>query len=284
MKNVSPALLALLNSGTNFQQADLWTITLSGGTVVRWSGADVALSYSGQNFLLGPMIQRTSISEKIGLEAVSMDVTIFGDDDDTINGVPVIQFIAQKGFDGALVSLERAFFPSWGDPVTGTILRFSGKVTSVDEVKGNSAKITVSSWLILLDVSMPADLYQASCLHTVYDSGCGLNAASWSASGQVASTSTTNSVVGNLTMTVDDYAQGRLVFTTGANAGVQRGVKSNTTSALSLVAPLPYVPAVGDQYTIYKGCDRTRTTCQNKFNNLLNYDGTDFVPVPEASL
>lgn len=284
MKNVSPALLALLNSGYNFQQADLWTITLSGGNIIRWSGADVALSYAGQSYALGPLIERTHISEKIGLEAVSMDVTIYGNDGDTINGVPVIQFIAQRGFDGALVSLERAFFPNWGDPITGTVLRFSGKVTSVDEVKGNSAKITVASWLILLDVSMPTDLYQASCLHTVYDSGCGLNAASWSASGQVASTSTVSSVVGDLSMTVDDYAQGRILFTSGANAGLQRGVKSNTSSTLSLVAPLPYVPAIGDQYTIYKGCDRTRTTCKNKFNNLLNYNGTDFVPVPEASL
>lgn len=284
MKNASAPLIALLNSGYDFQQADLWTITLSGGSVIRWSGADVPLSWGGQTFSLGPLIQRTTISEKIGLEAVSMEITISGDDDDTVNGVPVIQFIAQRGFDGALVKLERAFFPNWGDPITGAIVRFSGKVTSVNEVRGNSAKITVSSWLILLDVSMPANLYQASCLNTVYDTGCKLNASSWSTTGTVSTSGSATSVTTGLSMVADDYAQGKIVFSTGANAGVQRGVKSNSTNTLTLVSPLPYAPAIGDQFVVYKGCDRTRSTCLNKFNNLLNYGGTDFVPVPEASL
>lgn len=284
MKNASPALIALLNSGTDFQQADLWTITLSGGTVIRWSGADVSLVANTHTFALGPLIERTSITEKTGLEAVTMDVVISGSDSDTINGVPVVQFIAQRGFDGALIKLERAFFPAWGNAVTGTINRFSGRVTSVGEIKGNSARVTVSSWLILLDTMMPSDLYQASCLHTVYSSGCGVNPASFSVTGTVGSGSTVTSIVSGLTMTTNDYAQGRIVFTTGANAGLQRGVKSNTTNTFTTVSPFPYVPASGDQFTAYKGCDRTRTTCLSKFNNLLNYKGTDFVPVPEASL
>lgn len=284
MKQASPALIALLNSGTDFQQADLWTITLSGGTVIRWSGADKALIANSQTFALGPLIERTTIEEKIGLEAVSMDVTITGDSNDTINGVPVIQFIAQRGLDGAVVKLERAFFPTWSDPVTGTILRFGGKVTSVNDIKGESAQVTVSSWLMLLDTMMPTDLYQASCLHTVYNSGCGLNPADFDASGSATSGSTTTLINSGLSMTANDYAQGRIIFTSGANAGVQRGVKSNTTSGITVVSPFPFAPAVGDTFTVFKGCDRTRGTCLTKFNNLLNYKGTDFVPVPEASL
>lgn len=284
MKQASPALIALLNSGDNFQQADLWTITLSGGSIIRWSGADKPLAANGYTYALGPLIERTTISEKIGLEAVSMDIVVTGDDSDTINGVPVIQFIAQRGFDGALVKLERAFFPTWNDPVTGTILRFSGRVTSVSDVKGESAQITVSSWLMLLDTMMPSDLYQASCLHTVYDSGCGLNPSSFSANGAITSSGTTTSFNVGLTMTTNDYAQGRIVFNSGANAGLQRGVKSNTSNNIVAVAPFPHAPAPGDSFTVYKGCDRTRSTCKNKFNNLLNYKGTDFVPVPEASL
>lgn len=284
MKHASPALIALLNSGTDFQQADLWTITLSGGSVIRWCGADTSIAANGYTYSLGPLIERTTISEKTGLEAVSMDVTITGDSTDLINGVPVIQFISQRGFDGALVKLERAFFPSWGDPVTGTILRFSGKVTSVNEVKGESAQITVSSWLMLLDTMMPSDLYQASCLHTVYDSGCTLNPSSFAATGTASAGGSTTAFNVSVSMTANDYAQGRIVFNSGANAGLQRGIKSNTSSGITVVAPFPYIPAAGDSFTIYKGCDRTMGTCKNKFNNLVNYKGTDFVPVPEASL
>ena len=56
MKAASPALIALLNSGADFQMVDLWTITLVGGAVLRWSGGDVPIVSGGHTYALGPMI------------------------------------------------------------------------------------------------------------------------------------------------------------------------------------------------------------------------------------
>ena len=53
MKASSPALLSLLNSGADFQMVDLWTITLTGGAVVRWSGGDVPIVSGGHIFWWG---------------------------------------------------------------------------------------------------------------------------------------------------------------------------------------------------------------------------------------
>jgi hypothetical protein len=59
MKTASPALLALLASG-QFCYAELFTLTLANGTVLRWTGADTALVYGGHAFTPWPL-QRGSV-------------------------------------------------------------------------------------------------------------------------------------------------------------------------------------------------------------------------------
>lgn len=124
MKAASPALITLLNSGADFQMVDLWTITLVGGAVIRWSGGDVPIVSGGHVYALGPMIERQDISEKIGLDVTTVDMAITADPADLINGVPIIPFIRGHGFDGANVWLDRAFLTDWSLPVVGTVLRF----------------------------------------------------------------------------------------------------------------------------------------------------------------
>ena len=34
----------------------------------------------------------------------------------------------------------------------------------------------------------------------------------------------------------------------------------------------------GDAFTVYPGCDKTRNTCLNKFNNLLRFRGFPYTP------
>jgi uncharacterized phage protein (TIGR02218 family) len=286
MKSASPALIALLNSG-EFVRADLWTLTLNGGSVIHWSGAEIPLSYGGQTWALGPAIDRGQISEKRGVEVATLDMTITANEDDLINGVPVVQFIARRGFDGANVRLDRAFAPSWQDPVTGIVLRFSGRVTSTPACSGNQAQITISSWAILFNVQMPANLYQAACLHTVYDSGCALDPAAFQSTGAVAaSPAASQAGFGSaLTGNANRWSQGRVLFTSGANDGISVAVKSNDGSGnFSLVQPLPAAPAAGDTFTAFPGCDLTQGTCQTKFNNLVRFKGTPYVPVPETAL
>jgi uncharacterized phage protein (TIGR02218 family) len=285
VKSASPALVTLLNSGADFQMADLWTLTLSGGSVLRWSGADVPLTANGNTYALGPAIDRGAVSEKIGLEVGTLTMTITANGDDRINGTPIIPFIAKRGLDGANVRLERAFLPDWDSPVTGTLLRFAGRVTSVGEIAGSSVELTISSWMILLNVNMPPNLYQSACLHTVYDSGCGLNPASFAASSGASGTGSQTGFGSGITGHAGDYAQGRIVFTSGANAGIARAVKSNDAAGnFSLISPLPATPAAGDAFTAYKGCDLTMGTCSSRFNNLGRFKGTPFVPQPETSL
>lgn len=291
MKSASGPLITLLNSGADSQMADLWTFTLVDGTVIRWSGADVPLTANGHTFARGPLIDRDTVTEKIGLEVATMDVSISADSSDLIGSTPVIQFIAGRGLDGAQVRLDRAFLPNWTSAVTGTVLRFSGRVTSVSEISGSTAKVTISAWTILLNVSMPPHLYQSACVHNVYDAGCTLNPASFSSTGTVQAgvagppdtRPTQTTWLSNLTLVPDKFSIGRLTFTSGANNGLKRSIRTNASDGtFEIINPLPVKPSAGDTFVAVQGCDRTSATCSGKFSNLANFKGTEFVPTPET--
>lgn len=286
MRSASPALAALLSSGDDFEQADLWRIVLSGGQVIRWTSADIDLESDGEVFVAGPVLTRSSIADRTGLETSTLELMIDCDETDEINGVQLLRFISQRGLDGATVQLRRAFLPRWGDPVTGTLLRFAGRVTSVGDIAGNHASVTISSWTILLNVNYPPDLYQVPCLNTVYDAGCGLDPAEWRVSGAVVSgTRTERQFPTTLSVAAGWLAQGTITFTSGPNAGISRSVRASAgDGTITLVQSLPSPPEVGDTFTALPGCDLVRGTCLVKFNNLLRHRGFPFVPTPETAL
>jgi uncharacterized phage protein (TIGR02218 family) len=283
MKTVSTAVLDLLQTG-EYVAADLYTITLNGGSVVRWTSHDQSVSWAGQVFTKMPL-SRGTIGEKTGTDVSTLQVTLYGNSTDLINGVPVIPFIAQHGFDGASLKLERVYGDSWASTSTlaGTIIRFAGKITSIDSIQGGAATFTVSSWMVLLNTNMPRNVYQAACQHSLYDAGCTLNPASFSASGHTTSAGGTVTFPTNLTPTANDYALGRIVFTSGPNNGLTRAVKSNDGSGnFTLMLALPNPVGSADNFTVYKGCDLTMATCSGKFSNLVNFKAEPFTPPPRT--
>lgn len=284
MKAATGPLISLLGSG-QFVRADLWTLTLNGGGVVRWTSHDGPLSFGGNTFALGPMITRGTISEKVGVEVATLDLTINANADDLINGTALIPFIAKRGLDGATLKLERAYAPDWSHSILGTVIRFAGKITSIGSITGMTVSLTVSSWLVLLNSNMPRNQCQAGCLRTLYDAGCGVNPVTYSNTGTVTVAGTQGFTASGLSATNGYYSQGRIVFLTGANAGISRTVKTSLgNGAITLIQPLPANAAIGDTFTAYAGCDLALATCIAKFSNRARFKGTPFVPVTTTSL
>lgn len=60
-------------------------------------------------------------------------------------------------------------------------------------------------------------------------------------------------------------------------------IKLADATGLTLTFPLPALPAPGDTFTAYQGCDYTLATCRSKFANEANFRGFPFVPAPEAA-
>ena len=287
MRAASPALVAFLATiraqrDAAVLMADCYTFTLRTGAVLTYTNADVPVVMGGATFLANSlMIDGLQYKCAAGLDVDKQKITVLARTTDTIGGIPFLQAIRNGVLDGCEVQRDRAFLTAWGTAPVGSVTLFKGRVSTVDSVGRTTAQITVASDLVLLDIDMPRNLYQPTCNHVLFDSGCSLVKNAWGSAGAVGSGAT--ALIVPWAASSSAFAQGTITFTSGANTGVTANIKSATASALTLSYPLPNVPAAGDGFTAYQGCDHTLATCQAKFNNSGNFRGFPFVPVPETA-
>lgn len=285
MRTASPELQALLASSNQFVMADLYTLTLLGGAVLRYTTTDIDITYGGNTWSAnGPRIERGRMRLVLGVEVDTLDVTIYPSASDLIAGQPFARAAVFGALDGARLRLDRAFLPAWGQPVAGTVLLFEGRLSTIPGTR-TAIRCKVTSDLELLNVPMPPNVYQPPCGHSVYDSGCGLLRAAFTVSGTVTAADTEQAFGTDLAAAADYYALGVLGFTSGANAGLRRTVKAHAAGGdIALLLPLPSAPQAGDTFTVYPGCDKTMSTCDGKFSNLGRFRGMPFIPEPETAL
>lgn len=288
MKSASTTLLDYINTvrgqiDAPLATANCYLITLTTGTALAWTDVDTAVTFNGTTYsATGPLIQGLKYKAGVGLEVDKQQVTISARPTDLISGVQALQAIREGAFDGATVQRYRVFLNSPGGTVIDGVMLFQGRVSTVDSVGRTSAQITVASDLIILDYDMPRNLYQPTCNHVLYDSGCTVVAATYAQNGTVGSGSTATLI--NYASAAAQHAQGKIVFTSGANANLTATVKSAIVgTSFKLMYPLPETAAAGDAFTVYFGCDHTSATCSARFNNLINFRGFPFVPPPQIA-
>lgn len=86
--------------------------------------------------------------------------------------------------------------------------------------------------------------------------------------------------------TADTFGAGKILFTTGANAGLKAiEIKSHTSGGwLETQEPFYYLPAAGDGYSMTRGCRKRLADCQARwngsatFNNVENFGGFPTIP------
>lgn len=289
MKAASIALVNLLNTArlqpdATLAFAECFTFTLSTGVAYAWTSADFPLTYNGFTYSAsGPLVQGLKYRASVGLEVDKQQITIAARPTDFINGAPFLVALRDGAFDGANVQRDRVFLSSPGGAVVGGVTLFKGRVSTVDQVGRTSATLTIASDLVILDYDMPRNLFSPTCVHTLYDSGCGVIRGTFAANGTAGVGSTAISIV--FPGSLGQHAQGSIVFSSGANANVRATVKAVVAGALlNLIYPLPFAPSVGDAFTVYAGCDHTQNTCGSRFANLANFRGFPYVPPPQMAV
>ena len=297
MKSASPELIAFLNTSQQMTVVDLYTFSIlkhryevEGSGLqnyyvdYRFNTWDQDVTVDGNTFSsAGALIDRDRVRSVLGVEVDTLLLRANASEDMTIDGWPFMQACARGTLDGARVRLDRAFLN--GTSLIGTVNMFSGRVATLKTGR-TQAEITVNSDLELLNVKIPRNLYQPSCQHTLYGSGCNAQRGGFAALGVVTDDGVTPTVgsfqVASANMANGYYDLGALIFVSGNQQGTMRTVKSWNNGVATLVNPLPFVPQAGDQVVLYPGCDKTQSTCASKFNNADNFRGFPFVPVPET--
>lgn len=287
------ATAAMLNSRVQPETLDLWKLTLNGGEVVYWHGgprdrgplstysftaaAGLPTRANGA-YIAGPLINRGKLVAKLGTEVATVEMKIMAGPQDTINGTPLMPFILGRGFDGATLELFKAYLPTWRSPITGLVVNFAGRVTSIRDVARQSCTVTISSWLVLLGPNMGPDVYQAGCRNQHYDANCTLTPTFQT--GVVTLASAGTYFQSNLRSEPDGfYQKGILTFETGANAGLSRAVQysGQAVGDYSFAFGFPVQPSPGDIFRVARGCLLTMNDCSAQ-GNLLHFRGEPFTP------
>ncbi len=288
MKATTTAVASLLSAAmtspdAQVQFAECFTFTTTVGATYTWTNFDLPIAYNGYAFLAnGPLVQGLKYKGTVGLEVDKQQIIIVARPTDLINGAPFLEALRDGAFDGAPVYRDRVFLTGPNGTVVGGVRMFQGRVSTVDAVGRTQATVTVASDLVILDYDMPRNLFSPTCVHTLYDSGCGIVRGAYAANGTAGAGSTQSTIFSSVAAA--QHVQGSLVFSSGQNANVRATVKSvGVGVGFNLMYPLPFAPATGDAFTGYAGCDHTLATCQARFNNKANFRGFPFVPPIETA-
>jgi len=283
MKPTNDALNAVL-ALPNFIMVNAYIFTLIDGSVLYYCDGDRDIIYNGNTYKAGNASNgvifndgnKISLHWKTGLDVDTLEFVV-APRDALIEGTPFLSAIRNGIFDGADLTLGRFYMPTYGDTSAGLLIVFKGRVGEISAGR-ITANFKINSYTELLNMQIPRNLYQPACLNTLYDSACTLSKAAYAVNGTVNSGSTVSIINTSLGYGDGYFSQGIIKFTSGANAGFQRSVKNYASSQVSLYIPLGSAPLAGDTFTIYAGCDKSQSTCSNKFHNISNFRGFPYIP------
>lgn len=283
MKNASAGLAAHI-AGDALSLATLWRITRADGEIFTFTDHDQDIVYGGETYSAALGYQRSAISS--GADLAVDETELMG----LLDSASINEAELRAGvWDFADV---RIFVVNWTDLTQGELKLRRGKLGEVIVRDDGSFQAELRGLAQPLQ-SMVGSLYQAECRADLGDARCKVNLAfgsGWTQEGTINTVSSSVSLVlenDGIGAYADAYFEGGVaIWQTGTNAGVVREVLvwNQAGRVLTLLAPPPFAPEVGDVLHIQPGCDKRAATCKATFNNFLNFRGEPFVPGANAIL
>lgn len=124
-------------------------------------------------------------------------------------------------------------------------------------------------------------LIEPGCSHDLGDSQCQVDTAALEVSGTVTSVTDRKDFDDTSRSEADDYFNyGLLTWSGGNNVGTSVEVKEFAGSNITLFESTIYDIEIGDTYVMIPGCDKIKQTCIDKYDNVVNFNGFDFLPGP----
>lgn len=293
MKVIPPLLLADLQQSTTFI-AFLWKITMQNGTVICGTEHDQDIVLPAPDPNAGTYYASSNVTA--GDIVSSADLAV--DNLEVTGAVPTQPYtridVTVEAIESGILDMApvQTMICNWQAPAHGSFIIKSGFLGAI--TRDSDGKYTTEvRGLTQLLAQTSMQTYAPTCTVVRFgDARCKYNVAAITITGSVASG--TSPQVFGVALTqpnpVPAYSMvhGTITFTSGANTGFSREVKTDpnkNSGTLGLYEALPDAVAVGDTFTLSPGCDRQRATCQLTYNNLVNFRGYGvFVPGIDAIL
>lgn len=254
----------------------LYEFNTSLGTY-RFTGHSELISWGGQDWLPIP-IKHGEVKQSSEMSKNSTSITLpIGDEFSLIfKGWTPDQVVT--------VNIRRGHF---GEP--DTLIYWKGRISS-HKIKNRMLELQAESIFTSLRSSGVRARFQRNCRHALYSKGCGLNKEDWAVPGSLESVDGLQLTIPEAASQVDGYFNNGMVK---FGDGSLRMIVLHVGSTIQIGRASRYVSdnfptsgygrSYGDFYggmvvTLYPGCDRTISTCKNKFNNLDNQGGFKWIP------
>ena len=283
MKTTNATLNNYLLNNAVYTMCDLVTITPVSGSVIRLTDADVDITLSSNTYYHNTyQFKRSNTKIHIGLQVDEMDFTIFDIGSNLINTHTLYQSCVNGYFDNAQIKVQR-LMNCYGTYTTDYLIwMFEGNVSAANPSR-YEIKLKVKSELEKLNLPTPRNLYQPTCVNTLFDTNCGLSSGTYLKTGTIGTVTSATLFQATLstTPTANYYDLGYITGTSGANNGVKRSIKTQTgttTVTLTLYYPLPYTPTAADTFSILPGCDKVYASGCTKYSNTAKFRGFDYIP------
>lgn len=281
MKEVGQILSNHLSTSQSFLSCDLYELKLKSGISYYWADTDADVNYGGHTYKGdGPIITREKISTNSTVSVDKLNVTITANQNDMIGGVPVLEVAHNGGLDDATLDLRRAFFDENGK-VIDCIDLFHG-ICEVTQGGGFILKISSKSVVQKLNIEYPNRRYYPQCPYSIYSKECGVDIKSYRKKAKVTAVTDTNTVQIDIPFEDGYYTAGGMEWISGPLAGQATQIMASQNNTIVYMSATNTVPRIGDVAYIYPGCDKTPTTCKNKFNNFSRNRATPYVPLKET--
>lgn len=268
MQTLSPALAAHLQAEVT-SLATCWQLTLRDGTIMGFTDYSRSITieervYEAQTGFTPSAIVSTNsfavdnlaIEGMIDSDVISREDIIAGRFDFAELEVFVVNY---NDVSQGLLPLKRGLL--------GEISLSNG--TFVAEVRGLTGVMA----------SVTGNLYAPSCRVKFGDNSCKLNLEAYTVIGEITGISSNRMFSDSSREEENGYfTNGKITFTSGANAGLTMEVKEYSTGSIMLVLPMPYPVETGDGYSMIAGCDKSFSTCIKRFDNAVNFRAEPHVP------
>lgn len=270
MKDLPPGLADHIAGGVT-TLARCWRLIRRDGVTLGFTDHDRDLIFDGVTHRADSGFSPGAIESQPGLAVSNLDVEgalradAIGEAD-----------LAEGRFDDAEC---RIYLVNWAD-VTQRVLLRRGHVGEVRRGRGGfSAELRGLAHR--LDQSR-GRAFDRHCAWTLGDARCGIDLG---APGRFAEV-TVSAIASRVSFRVagiDDFANGafadgRLLWTGGGNAGLTAEILHQAGDILTLLLPPARAAAPGDTARITLGCDRAFATCAGRFGNAVNFGGFPHIP------
>ncbi len=268
MQTITPAMQEALEQET-VRLVRCCRLERKDGQVLCWSEHDVEIRVDGEVYQPKVALMGSAVTHQATLAVDGGEIYGLLDDNQMTE-----QDILAGIYDGAEMLL---FWVDAEAPDAGKLVLLAG---TWGEVQWQAGQFMVEIRGIGQRLQQQfVESYSPTCRARFGDARCGVHVVPLTVTRTVAS-AVSRSQWTMQEQEVQDgfYNYGTVRWLTGANAGLSMEVKWQQGQHVTLVMPMPYAIMSGDTLELSPGCDKRFSTCQQRYQNAVNFRGEPHVP------